>query len=198
MVMQLTHTACIHPSILRVGGYPPSYLLNTLFSSALPVNKSTLSNSNAVYFTVNSIYHYMFCPTSSTAHKRKTEVQTERLRIIVPFSTHSLWVVIEEPGQEGHEVLGLWPPALKWVHITLDTVRVVGCTQSCFVHHTHGLHSGLLVSLFALYNPQVLPWLHTTQNLQKRKGGGGLCTHKSYIPGPQSWLHHPKMITIQL
>ena len=78
IVMQLTHTACIHPSILRVGGYPPSYLLNTLFSSALPVNKSTLSNSNAVYFTVNGIYHYMFCPTSSPAHKRKTEVQTER------------------------------------------------------------------------------------------------------------------------
>ena len=25
----------------------------------------------------------------------------------------------------------------------------------------------------------------------KKEGGGGLCTHKSYIPGQQSWLHHP-------
>ena len=59
--------------------------------------------------------------------RRERERERER-RIIIPFSAHCLRVVIEEPGQEGHEVLGLRPPALKRVHVTLDTVRVVGCT----------------------------------------------------------------------
>ena len=56
--------------------------------------------------------------------------KTGRESWVIPFSTHRIWVVTEEPRQKGHEVLWLRPTVHKWLHITLDTVRAVCCKQT--------------------------------------------------------------------